>query len=79
MKWVPLTNMILEQLRQRGYTHLVVKNITEKETVDSDKEFVTLEAVSKPIPDKDLTFDIGSDATREMARSREADYYVLFR
>jgi hypothetical protein len=79
MKWMPLTNDTLSQLRRNGYTRLVVKNITPNEQLESEKEFVTLEATRGETGDEENFFDIASELTETFLQSSEADYYVLFK
>jgi len=79
MKWVPLTDDTLQQLKNNGYTHLVVKSITMGEQMQPNKEFVTLEATKGKDEDADKVYSISSDLTDSLVHSSEADYYVLFK
>jgi len=79
MKWMPLTDDTLQQLRKNGYTHLIVKNITAGERTEIPKEFVTLEAVKDEDDNTHDAYALSSEMTDSLIHSSEADYYVLFR
>ena len=80
MKWVPLNDKTLRQLRQKGYTHLVIKNIANIDELESDKDYVTLEAIicaEETLPPE--MFSLTSDLTETFVNSSNADYYVAYK
>lgn len=79
MKWMPLTDSTLSQLRSKGYTRLVVKNITSGDDNETHKEFVTLEAIKGEAGEDVPSFDINAEAAETFLHSDAADYYVLFK
>ena len=79
MKWVPLTDATISQLRSSGYTHLVVRRFTEIEEVQSEREYITLEAVKNAEQGEMNAIPISLEDPFVLLDKEESSYYVFYK